>query len=49
MRPAVDLLAIGFLAGLTVGIVLTYALHVSAVARIERRHAFGLKRHPSFR
>lgn len=45
----VDIAVEGFLAGCIATSLLVYRLHVAEVRRIERRHAFGLKRHPAFR
>lgn len=47
--PSVDIFAEGFLAGCIVASLGVYGLHVLEVRRIERRHVFGLKRHPAFK
>lgn len=46
--PTIDVFMEGVLAGGIVAIVVGYAMHVAEVRRIERRHAFGMRRHPAF-
>lgn len=47
--PTVDVFMEGFLAGAILASLAVYRMHVLEVRRIERQHAFGMRRHPAFK